>query len=289
MKINDLNKIIVSGNRNDSNNKNISQKNMSHNFKKVLGRRPSLHKKNQIIKYSPIKFEHDVFGNITFKHSGDIGDLIYSLPVLRYYGGGFLNLNPNGLSTKKCDGTSSGFNRDLIQFVLPLLQIQPYIKQCGIWDFSPCLIDGDYFRKVESGILNLCEKILFSFGVPFSETEKPWIFCEPKKIAPFVFSRSFRYRNNDTDYKKYIKNADDCIFVGLQNEHDDFCSKFGKIQFYKVKNLLDLAQVIQGCEKFYGNQSSPMSLAAAMHKPFVQESFKGHPDCMFNQALAEYM
>ena len=29
------------------------------------------------------------------------------------------NLNPNGLSTKKCDGTSSGFNRDLIQFVLP--------------------------------------------------------------------------------------------------------------------------------------------------------------------------
>ena len=289
MKINDLNKIIVSGNRDDSNNKNISQKNISHNFKKVLGKRPNLLKTKNNNFYMPLKFSTQDKNSVTIKHSGDIGDLIYSLPVLRYYGGGSLYLNPLGLPSKKCDGTSSGFNPDIIKFIMPLLESQNYVTSCNFYQEQKTLIDGDYFRKISVNILNLCEKILYSYSVPFSETEKPWIYCEPKKISPFVFARSFRYRNDDVDYSIFVKNPEDCVFVGLPDEHQDFCEKFGKIPYYKVKSLLELAQVICGSEIFYGNQSSPMALAVAMHKPFVQENYKNHSDCMFKQPTAKYM
>ena len=33
---------------------------------------------------------------ITYKHSGDMGDIIFSLPVIKHFGTGILYLDPNG-------------------------------------------------------------------------------------------------------------------------------------------------------------------------------------------------
>lgn len=290
MRINDLNKIILQQKRNvvASNEVSKSVPNNGPNLKKILGKRPHL-KKTNVLKNVPRffpKFENQI-GSI--KHSGDIGDLIYFLPVIRYLGCSDLFLNPRGLQTKKIDGTASGFNFDLIRILAPLLESQVYINSVLPWTNQPVNIDADYFRQVESPLINLCEKILFAFSIPFVEIDVPWIYVEPKKIASQVFSRSFRYRNEDMDYNKFITKRDDCVFIGLDNEYVDFCDRFGKIPYYPVKDFLELAQVIAGSETFYGNQSSPMAIAISMHKNFVQESFRGHPDCVFNLKHAKYI
>lgn len=284
MRIDDLNRIIAQKNNGFASSQNQSK---APNLKKILGKRVNL-KKSNVLKNLPRLFsKFDETGS--FKHSGDIGDLIYGLPVIRYLGYSDIYLNPRGLSTKKIDGSPSGFNENTIKLLTPLLESQPYIRKVLHWNDNPVIVDMDYFRKVEVGILNLCEKILYSFSVPFSETNMPWISVAEKKVAPFVFARSFRYRNDDMDYCKFIDHKNDCIFVGLEEEHKDFCERFTEIPYYPVKNLLELAEVINGSEVFYGNQSSPMAIAISMHKKIVQESFKSHPDCVFDQKNAVYI
>lgn len=226
----------------------------------------------------------------TYKHSGDIGDLIYSLPVVRDTGGGLVYLNPNGLSSRKVDGTPSGFNHELIKFVQPLLEAQKYISAVNVWKGHNVIVDIDYFRKVNNKTPTLCEKILSAFGVPFSNAFYPWIECEKKELAKCVVARSFRYRNQSVNYKEVIKDyGDECVFVGLKYEHEDFEKKFGNISFYAVKNLLEMAEIINGSELFVGNQSSPMSVAIGLGKNIVQECCPGNADCVFPRANIKYL
>lgn len=226
----------------------------------------------------------------TFKHSGDIGDLLYSLPVVRYLGGGTLLLNPNGLPSIKIDGSKSGFNPELIKILLPLLEAQPYISKAGTWEDQDVDLDIDRFRNIGVFPANLCEKILTSFGVPFSETNLSWITCRKNPIAPVVFARSTRYRNQHMDYQPlYNTHSKNAIFVGLPFEHELFQKEVGLIPYKPVKNFLELAEIINGSDLFIGNQSSPMALAIGLGVPFIQEVFPGTPDCIFNnRANARY-
>lgn len=214
-----------------------------------------------------------------FKHSGDIGDLIYSLPIIRYLGGGTVLLNAKGLGAKKVDGTMSGFNHEIIKMILPLIEIQPYIHRAGVWENEWLTVDIDIFRKIRISSSNLCEKILKSFACPFSETNNPWLHCDKKFVAHTVFARSARYHNPQMDYKNLINK--DSVFVGLPSEHKAFCRSYGHIAYYPVKNFLEMAEVINGSELFVGNQSCPMAMAIGLGKSFMQEVCPYVPDCQF--------
>jgi hypothetical protein len=241
-------------------------------------------------KLVPKKIAKFTDGNASYKHSGDIGDLIYSLPVIKFLGEGVLYLNTAGLPSRKPDGTYSGFTDKTFGMLKPLLESQKYITEVRILDNNKPVVDLDYFRSGDCSILNLCEKILYSYSIPFNITDDSWIKCNPKKIASHVFARSFRYRNENINYSEIMKRCgEDCVFIGLPEEHQDFENKFGKISYYEVKDFLDMAEVIAGSDCFYGNQSSPMSLAIAMNVQLYQECFLPHSDCVFQRSNATYL
>ena len=59
------------------------------------------------------------------------------------------------------------------------------------------------------------------------------------------------------------------MFAGTPNEHAVFEDTMKmKIHYHKTDNLLELAQVIQGCEQFIGNQSSALSIAIGLGKTY---------------------
>jgi hypothetical protein len=255
-----------------------------------MGRRYSTIKKSEKIVLDHIETKH--FGELqgSFKQSGDLGDLWYSLPVVRYLGGGRIYLTVDGLQTRRIDGSKSGFSHELISMAKPLLEAQSYISECKIYDETCKLnLNLDLFRTIRRPEQSLCHKILASFSIPLNETEKPWITCQPKKIAQVVFARSFRYRNTQTKYLELVRKHKDAVFIGLKEEYEDFISHYGKILYYPIKDFLEMAEVINGSELFIGNQSSPMALAIAMHKPFIQEVSPIIPDCKFNRENAKYM
>lgn len=221
----------------------------------------------------------------TFKHSGDLGDLWYSLPVIKYLGGGGIYLNHRGLSTKKIDGTDSGFTKTLINLCIPLLEAQPYINSVKFWDKESVKVDIDEFRRfihIKDG--NLCKSILYSFSVPMSELNEAWITCGKRTLAPTVFARSGRFQNPAIveKLKTLLKQNRDSVFVGLPDEHRKFQREIGRIHYQPIRDFLELAEIINGSELFIGNQSSPMALAIGLNKPFVQEVCSYCSDCKFH-------
>jgi hypothetical protein len=62
------------------------------------------------------------------------------------------------------------------------------------------------------------------------------------------------------------------LFVGHINEHAEFQARFGiKVDYYPVKDMLEMARLIQGSDYFIGNQSMPLSLAIGLgHNYFCE-------------------
>jgi hypothetical protein len=234
-------------------------------------------------------FPQDYIG--TYKHSGDLGDLWYSLPILRYFGKGDIYLVVDGLKSTKCDGTPSGLSQKLIDLAKPLLEAQPYVRDCKVWNKEKVDVDIDTFRRVNLyGDINLCELILKNCGVPFEASKEPWISCDKKRVAARVFARSPRYWNQNVDYKEiYNAYKTDAVFVGLPYEHNLFESRIGPIPYYPVKDFLEMAEVINGADLFIGNQSSPMAMAIGLGVNYIQEVCTNCPNCMFSRENAKYL
>ena len=75
----------------------------------------------------------------------------------------------------------------------------------------------------------------------------------------------------------------------MPEEHEDFQKSFGKIEYYNIDNLLQIAEIINGSELFIGNQSAPMAIAIGLHKAYLQEYYPSHPDCVFPRSNGKYL
>jgi len=224
----------------------------------------------------------------TFKHSGDLGDIIYSLPVIKELGGGVLYL---------CPGQSfTCLTHESVLFVKSLLLEQEFIvdvKTC-----SPDFVvdyDLDEFRNkgFDLAHTNLAEMYCKTFGLITSIINRKWLECEPKTVygKTVVFHRSNRYHNRGEFWVNIVKSyGDRAVFVGLREEYESFVKKFAcsYIPFYQVGNALELAQIIEGCELFVGNQSFPFSVCEGLKKRAVLEVSPFCPNCCFSRIDLEF-
>jgi hypothetical protein len=237
-----------------------------------------------------------------FSHSGSLGDIIYSLPVVKHFGGGEYVVklrSTQKVVTKYGDvGLVDIFYRPQIDdasfaMLQPLLESQSYIsKAIGIdnFEYEPTH-DLDKFRGVmwRSFRGNYLEGYFKTFNISYEQSDliTPWLEVEPNRIAKFVVGRTFRYRNesqNSIEVWNTLINdnqlSNNGIFVGLKAEHEDFEKTFGvKISYHKISNFLELAAVISGCDAFVGNQTFSYSLAQGLGKTTVLET---KPNCPLN-------
>lgn len=232
-------------------------------------------------------------GVYKFYHSGDLGDIIYSLPAIKTIGGGHLIIGNQSNSTSGfCTREPMTLKR--YEFILPLLKKVGYLHSVSYSDETENQCDYNFneFRyywndstyRSSQKIDRLMDMNLDFVGLRgmFDDTQS-WIEVEKTVTKKYVVSRSKRYRDDTFPWKdiyNIIKN--DCIFVGLDDEHLDFCENFGPIEHVKVKDALQLAEIINGSECFIGNQSFPMSLAVAMNKSIIQEYSSHAKDCIFD-------
>lgn len=228
---------------------------------------------------------------ISFKHSGDIGDIIYSLPAVSALAAGegsefYLSQWPGR--------TRVTMNRDSVEFIRPLLKAQGYIQKVEEWRGQSVCYNLDEFRRFwsrhpEFGV-TIAEWHTRTFGVPAKVIDQPWLESPQNKVAPVVIHRSERYHHPEFPWKRVIaKYRKQCVFVGLEKEHDAFCDKYGRIPFYPVRDALDMATVINGSDLFIGNQSFPNAVAEGLKKPKITEIFAVDPNCCFERADAQYV
>lgn len=226
----------------------------------------------------------------TFKHSGDLGDLIYSMATVRHLGGGRIYLDDSGTLGRKYDGSVSGLTPHLVRMLTPLLESQPYVASVSTWRGERVDFDLDSFRDGRDyNRHNLCHMVMDTFGVPRDAANTPWLSVTPRRVAEAVFSRSPRYRNPAVDYHRLRTEFPNAVFVGLPDEHSDFVSSYGEIAYHPVNDFLEMAEIICGADVLVGNQSMAMALAVALGKIYVQETMVSCPNCVFDRAGCRHL
>jgi hypothetical protein len=233
----------------------------------------------------------------TFKHSGDMGDIIYSLPAIRAMGGGVLFLDPNGGRGQPLILQSgieqTRLNEKSIASLTPLLLRCQYIYSVGVWHGQKVEIDLDQFRR-NVRHHNLADSHLETFGFSSSERDTAWLEIDDPIVDekhPIVINRTFRYQSNHVWWAQALPGfIDQAMFVGHPKEHEMFEETFcRKIHYRPTEDCLAVARVIAGCRQFIGNQSFPHSLAEAMKKPLINEVYGYNPAAVFRREGAQYV
>ena len=250
----------------------------------------------------------------TYRHSGTLGDLIYSLSIVKKMEPGkflvALNNIENcvsqyGYRPEEVDTAHKGrFTEQDIEWLNPLLARQSYIKGIGSWhkgDIEPDVdldkFRGTLFRGFEG---NYVQAYHIAFNLPFamSDYDTPWLEADPIAAAPVVISRTFRYRdpNGDAIWCDMVKDVDlenNAIFLGTEAEHLDFERAVGKrIPYHPVTDFLQLANIVAGADLVMANQNFVYSLAMGLGVSTVLETIKIKPlqnnECFFPRKNCQY-
>ena len=134
----------------------------------------------------------------TFSHSGNLGDIIYSIPVVLHYGGGdfYVKLHnvPNVIRKYNNGPVPSDYEGRLTEndfkLLAPLLESQAAIDSVKIYTDEFIDHNLDEFRRVagQSFTGNFIETYCKAFNIPCREedTIKPWLWVDPIKEAKYV-------------------------------------------------------------------------------------------------------
>lgn len=253
----------------------------------------------------------------TYRHSGTLGDLIYSLPIVKKLGGGEFKVAINNI--EDCVAKYSWGNPDWAKVdpahvgrfkesdylkLKPLLERQSYIQAATMWHKGDpdADVDLDHFRSVQFRTFegNYVEGYHKAFNLPFTEAdyEETWLEADPNPVAPIVVYRSARYNDADgiAKWREIVKDVDlaaNGTFVGVESERQDFIRDIGvDVPLCPIRNFLDLANVIAGAELVLCNQSFTYSLAMGLGKDTVLETMKMKPlvnnECYFPRANVQF-
>jgi hypothetical protein len=231
----------------------------------------------------------------SFKHSGTYGDLIYSLALVKYFGGGefYLHLNQIDWVAKHYYKTQPPpvhqgrmTEQDFLQLE-PLLAQQDYVTKFAVLDPRTTAITHnlDRFRELFVGHPgNYVDTYAEAFGITDPKIKQeirtqPWLTVEPKTIPnkQYVINRTLRWcpRTLSPAWQSWLEEGvpEQSVFVGTPEEHTVFERVTGwSIDYYPTKDLLELAKVIKGSEQFIGNQSVALSLAIGLGHPYACEA-----------------
>tara|TARA_R110000765_G_scaffold24535_2_gene61348 strand:- start:10469 stop:11179 length:711 start_codon:yes stop_codon:yes gene_type:complete len=233
----------------------------------------------------------------TFKHSGDLGDIIYSLPTIKALGGGVLYLDPTGGSNDPLVSwgkrVNTSLNEELIGSLKPLLEQQEYIKEIKLWDSS---VGVDYnLNEFRNNLTNnLSDSHLKAFGLSSSRRDDIWLSIDEPLYhssgRKTLMARSLRVHSNHSFWETLPDSTiEDLVFVGSKFEYEVFYKTFKyDIPFWDL-SILDLARAIACCKLFISNQTFGSAIAEGFKKDLIQEVYRLCPLAIFQREGASYV
>lgn len=230
---------------------------------------------------------------ITFRHAGDRGDIIASLPVVKYLCG-----------TGQCIFylEAATYTREMLtpenwRGLEKILQAQPYITTVLPWRGEKTHYNLNDFRaKLHKALRvgagknkSLADWFIETHNVPPDCKDAPWLTLEPNRVARVVFNRSGAnrprqhiYHNAAFPWPRVIqKYKGKSVFIGLPDEYEEFQSFFiepNDVPFFPTRDLFEASRVIAGCDLFVGNQSVALWVAEGLKKDIVLEVWREGPN-----------
>lgn len=238
------------------------------------------------VSVSPLKKLH-AEDYVSFSHIGLNGDIIYSIPTMLSISNGkrirlYLDVTQKTMYTSKMNH----YNKDKIltpksvDFIKPLILSKPQFEVCKILENEIIDYDLNEFRKYpfDYRMGHICRWYFLAFGVTYN-LSNPWLNVNPNYSFKndIVIARSFRYRTLGISYR-FLSKYKNLKFLGLPEEFENMKIQIPTIEYIKVNNALEMAEIIAGCKFFIGNQSFPFSIAEALKVKRVLEVNNENPN-----------
>lgn len=208
-----------------------------------------------------------------------MGDIIFSLPIIKELGGGRLELEIGVVENDEPRLTSAGY-----AFVKPLLEYQTYISSVAIYEGGHIDIDLDLFRSVIpwSGC-NLVDANYIAHGheIDGENHTRPWleapsIFDNMSKHV--VISRTRRHLGEEERENEFYQNlvkqglSGSGLFIGFSDEHELFQSQFNvTIEHREFRNSLEIAMIVKNSLLWIGNENFIGAIAEGLKVTTVRE------------------
>ena len=216
---------------------------------------------------------------ITFLHSGHIGDIINVLPVLKEISKThkcklFIELNlPLPVPYEGHQGGQFYLNEKIYKMLFPLLKQQKYISSIDIFTNQKIDINFNIIRKLPINLL--FDNLRYAFhiaGVQVNlNNEFLYVDNHPHIKNKIVILRSFRYQNDFINYN-FLENYENPFYVGTYDEFKDLKKNLKNLEFYECKDFLDMAMIIKSSKIFIGNSSLGIDIADGLKTPRLLEA-----------------
>ncbi len=222
-----------------------------------------------------------------FSHSGNIGDVLWSLP--------FINHMTKGERIADLYIKTKAYEMgDQFTAVQELLLQQPYIKAVhpfvpndNNWSdhYWPGLnmdydLDAARWQTGRKYIYHV-KRYFDTFKEPYSHPQSPWL-----KVDDLPYSPTERHPENyalihytgrwnasfSVDWKRVYEmvkgNHKNVYFIGFTSECNYFNANFGQVEQLFTRNLLEVARLVNRAEAIYCNQSPVLVLSQALGKEY---------------------
>lgn len=218
---------------------------------------------------------------LKFKHSGSLGDTVYSLPTCLAIARGrpiefYLDIH-NQLFPHPLHGTP--VYEKAFRMLKPLFDAQENLTLHEYTGQEDC-IDLDLFRHPSLDVVHSPSPITswYQLIYPVSiHPENAWLSApkDPQYADAIVVARSARYHNPNIDYSA-LRNAKRVLFLGLPTEYEAI--KLPNAEHIEVTDFLHAATIINSAKAYVGNQSFMFSLAEGLKVKRILERNPDQPD-----------
>ena len=234
-------------------------------------------------------------------HSGDAGDVIYSLAAVKALGGGMLFLTPHNRYPFPLNSRWSRMGGEVswVDNLAPLVEAQPYILKCRYTHGHPASTTHDLNRfripwknRTAKDFDSILKLHMDAFNLPLPT--EPWLTVNEPIVVPgrpIVVNRTSRYNNHDFPWDRLCaKYGDQMVFVGAPQEAEAFqgFAPEKRVPHYETKDALELARVVAGAKLCIMNQSLPLAIAHGLHKKVLCEVWAANANCCIQRHGAMY-
>ena len=231
-----------------------------------------------------LEIQRNIEGNkeLTFLHSGRLGDLIYSLATIKelskthkcslYIQVEKPDIGPHDSSRKTFIDERCG---DLI---LPLLRKQDFLENVNIYKDEKIDIDLDLFRDVPINYSFYSSRWFSHICGININVEDTFLSAKPHDSIKhrIIVGRSSRYRNAFINYK-FLKNTKNLLCIGLKEEFYDSKKDINDLEFHECRDFLEMAEIIKASKFFIGNMSLQYIFSEALKVPRLLEASPDYP------------
>ena len=246
----------------------------------------NLYNKQIIPKLNEISKSIKTKKELTFLHSGHLGDVINSLPLIKEIAKNskcYLCLEVKKQMHKDVanDGHPFGnyyLSEDAINKIIPLLKNQKYISDVQIYNSQKIDINLNLFREWPINFNIDSVRWYFHLTGIHADLTNPYIEVEEHKNIKnkIVIMRSLRRQNNLISYD-FLNNFENPLFLGLKNEYDNLKKVIKNLDHYECSNFLELASIVKTSKVFIGNLSFGYALAESIKVKRLLESGANFP------------